>query len=191
MDEIANGTPQRPTLRRIGLAAAGLGVGITLGAAGIAGAATDPPKPPAGSTVAPPPPGQRHHGGMHRPGLGMGGAIRGELVVPDGKGGFKTVKVQRGEVTAVSATSLTVKSPDGVAQTYVLTAKTVVNGGRATVASIKVGDKVGVLANADGTAVRVRDVTRLPADKRKHPRRPADRPAAPTGYDDAGELQPA
>jgi hypothetical protein len=191
MDEISSGPEPRrrsTTAQRIGLLAAGLGVGITLGAAGIAGAATDPPKPTAGSTAKPAPPGD-HRGMRHgMRGLGPAGAIRGELVVPDGKGGFKTVKVQRGEVTAVSPTSLTVKSPDGVSQTYVLDATTKVNGGRATVASIRVGHKVGVLADVAGstlTAVRVHDATTMPR------RKPGRAPAAPSGYGDAAVVQPA
>jgi hypothetical protein len=92
--------------------------------------------------------------------------VRGEFVVPDGKGGWRTVQMQRGTVTAVSDTSLTVKSADGVSKTYVLTKDTRVDAARAGIASVANGDTVGVLATVSGgtaTATSVRDLTKIKA----------------------------
>jgi hypothetical protein len=166
MDEIPIAPARRLGLRRTGVALA-VGVGLTLGAAGIAAAATSPsPSPKSGSPTparGPRPDHLRGPGGG--PGLGLLGALHGTLVVPDGAG-TKTIDVQRGAVTAVSATSLTVQSRDQVTKTYVLNARTIVDGGRDTVGSIAKDDEVLVVADADGTATRVRDLTKLRAERR-------------------------
>jgi hypothetical protein len=47
-------------------------------------------------------------------------SLHGEFVVPDGSGGYTTVLTQTGMVTAISATSITVRSEDGYSQTYVI-----------------------------------------------------------------------
>lgn len=191
------------TLRRA-LVAGGVGVGLALGAAGIAGAASTPPSPKPGTTAkVVPGPGEPHRGGHHRGGPGMGhgmglrGALHGELVVPKGTG-FQTVDVQRGEVTAVSATSLTVKSADGFTKSYVLTPRTIVEAGRDGITTVKVGEKVGVLATVAGnvaTATHVRDLTQLKAARKEaRPPRPDGVPgpaggapgAAPSDYDESG-----
>jgi hypothetical protein len=195
-------------LRRVGAAAAA-GIGLTLGAAGIAAAASSPsPTPSAGTTAQPPspgrppgPPGGRMHrggfgGGPGGPaaerGLGAPGAVRGEFVVPDGKGGWRTVQMQRGTVTAVSSTSLTVKSADGVSKTYVLTKDTLVDAARDGIATVAKGDTVGVLATVSGgtaTATTVRDLTKIKATRDTYaPRRPpapapSGTPASPSTYD--------
>ncbi len=157
-------------------AAVGVLAGVgALALAGTAYAATTAPSPtPSGSSpLAPGPmmgdgdddgrPGPgRHHG---RGGPGMGGpgmGIHGTFVVPDGDGGYRTVHTQGGEVTAVSSTSLTVRSEDGYSQTYVVTADTVVNAQRDGIGSIETGDDVRVLGvETDGavTAVRISDRT--------------------------------
>jgi hypothetical protein len=207
----ADATGPSRRLRRTGAAAA-VAVGITLGAAGIAAAASDPsPTPSAGSTAKPAMPqgalpggpmGRRFYRGgpggggpAGRPGLrgfGPSGAVRGELVVPDGKGGWRTVQVQRGTVTAVSPTSLTVKSADGVSKTYVLTKQTLVDAGRDGISTVAVNDTVGVVANLTGgtaTATEVRDLTKIKAARgTARPRRqakpaPSGTPASPSTYD--------
>lgn len=191
--------PRRATvrMRRVGAAAAA-GLGITLGVAGIAAAADPSPGPSKGETAqfAPqgPPPESRHHrrgpDGDHK--RGPGGAIRGEFVVPDGKGGFRAVQTQRGTVTAVSSTSLTVKSEDGVSKTYVLTKDTKVNAGRDGIATVEKGELVAVLATVSGgkaTATNVRDLTKIRAQHEKWGPppppglRPGGTPAEPSGYD--------
>jgi hypothetical protein len=128
----------------------------------------------------------RHLGGPLGAGIGgpgLLGALHGELVVPKQGGGYQTVLVQRGTVTAVSSTSITVKSQDGFATTYAVTSATVVNAGRDGISSVKKNDSVAVLARrASGatTALRVVDLDRLAGlrDLRRygHPGERPDRP---------------
>lgn len=216
MDVITGTEPtrERRTPRWLGTLAA-VGIGITLGAAGIAAAADDPtpsPGPSAGSDIKPaqPGPGPGGPGMRHKrggPGGELGGpgprgAVHGEFVVPDGTG-WKTVAMQRGVVTSVSSTAITVKSKDGYAKTYVVTADTMVNAARDGIGSIKDGDEVAVVAEvAGGTskAVDVRDVTQLkahrkdfgpPPGERRGPDAPGGTPASPSSYDETGDAQPA
>jgi len=93
-------------------------------------------------------------------------ALHGTFVVPDGDGGYRTVVTQRGEVTAVSDTSLTVRSKDGFDATFRLTNDTDVLGGTRGVGDIAKGDKVGVAADRTGavnTATHVVDMDRIGA----------------------------
>jgi hypothetical protein len=131
------------------------------------GAADDPtPSPSAspstGADTAKPGPG---HGGRGRHGFGLmngGGALHGEFVVEKDGGGYQTVATQRGEVTAVSKESLTLKSADGYSRTYTLTEDTLVNAARDGIDDVKTGNTVSVLAVvADGkaTASSVNDGT--------------------------------
>ncbi|MCU1590264.1 MAG: hypothetical protein JWP11_1520 [Frankiales bacterium] len=215
MDEITNGPQQhgRRLTRRVGIAAAA-GLGITLGAAGIAAAAADPSPTPSGGTTAQtapqaPPPGapgpggpRRGPGGGHRGDRGIGGpqgALHGEFVVPDGKGGFRSVRTQRGVVTAVSSTALTVKSEDGYTKDYVLTTATLVDAGRDGIATVTEGETVAVMATVSGdtaTADDVRDLTKIQAERKMlAPRRgpgaadpaPSGTPASPSSYDGTGD----
>jgi hypothetical protein len=110
-------------------------------------------------------PGERHRhkSGRHGPGHllgGPGGALHGEFVVPDGNGGFRTMVVQRGEVTAVSKTSITVVSEDKFSTTYAVTEDTLVNAARDGITTIKKGAQVSVAATKVGdkaTAVHIGD----------------------------------
>jgi hypothetical protein len=128
--------------------------------------------------------------------------------VPDGTG-WRTVAVQRGVVTAVSSTSLTVKSKDGYSATYVVTAKTLVDAARDGIATVKKDENVAVVATVAGgtsTADEVRDLTKIQAQRKEwgpppggfgpggaRPGQPAPggTPASPSSYDDAGGAQPA
>lgn len=76
----------------------------------------------------------------------------------------QTFDVQRGVVTAVSPTSISVRSLDGYAKTYAVDAGTKVrqNGKPATIEAVRSGDHVQVLATG-GTALRIQD--RQPAAK--------------------------
>lgn len=73
------------------------------------------------------------------------------------KHGTVTVQVQRGDVTAVSPTSLTLKSKDGYTHTYAITDKTKVKSQKATasISGVTVGAKAQVIAVKD-QARRVR-----------------------------------
>jgi hypothetical protein len=86
--------------------------------------------------------------------VGPRGALHGELVVPQRDGtGTQTIVVQSGNVTAVSATSLTVKSSDGFTATYVITSSTRVAPRSGAVTSLKKGDPVHVAATKSGSTL--------------------------------------
>jgi len=77
-----------------------------------------------------------------------------------GASGPTEVTLQRGRVTAASATSITVASSDGFSATYAITSATIVKRDRAAVTGDKlvVGDTAVVRASA-GTASVVRDLS--------------------------------
>jgi hypothetical protein len=90
-------------------------------------------------------------------GLRPDGALHGEVVFQDASGDYVTMTVQQGDVTDVSATSISLDSADGFSATYVIDDQTraaspdadpVTDG----MAGIKVGDTVNVVATqTDGT----------------------------------------
>jgi hypothetical protein len=93
--------------------------------------------------------------------LGMAGAIHGELVVPDGNGGYRTVVVQRGTASKVGSDTITVTSDDGFSQTYDVPADTGVGALREGLGSITSGASVVVMAEKKGstlTATHVMDL---------------------------------
>ncbi|MFF1819392.1 hypothetical protein ACFVWG_18990 [Kribbella sp. NPDC058245] len=135
-------------------------VAVTTTAGGVAWAATsaDPTPSPSASPSTPGQPADPGKGpgrGAGGPGkfLGQGGALHGEFVVPKDGGGYQTVATQRGQVTAVSKDSITVKSEDGFSRTYTLTEDTLVNAARDGIDDVKTGNTVNVSAVvADGKA---------------------------------------
>ena len=99
---------------------------------------------------------------------GFGGAIHGQLTEPKSGGGYQTVDVQRGTVTAVSSSSITVKSADGYTATYAVTGSTEVNAQAAGIGSVKVGDTVELVATVSGgkaTAACIIDGTSIRASR--------------------------
>jgi hypothetical protein len=162
---------------------AGVAVAALLGGAGAALAATNSPTPAASSsavitnpTPSATPPGAaapvgprfRHFG----PGLGFGpglfGALHGQFVVGKSGGGYETIDVQNGNVTAVSSTSITLKSADGFTQTYTVTGSTIVDAQRDGIGSVKVGNQAAVQATVSGstaTAVSIEDLTLLQQER--------------------------
>ena len=52
----------------------------------------------------------------------IGGVLHGELTVPTPDGTYETIDVQRGQVTKVSSSAMTVRSSDGFTKTYAATA---------------------------------------------------------------------
>ncbi|KDN22852.1 hypothetical protein [Amycolatopsis rifamycinica] len=100
-------------------------------------AATDAQAGPGGPT-----------GGM--PG-GSGPALHGEYVASDGNGAYVTKIMQTGEVTELSATSLTAKSEDGFSKTYTITSE------QAT--GLAAGDTVTVVATESGSTATATSVT--------------------------------
>jgi hypothetical protein len=148
---------------------------VTTTGVGVAAAAAFSPSPQAtpsatatespgdSPSVTPPDEGPGRGGGWGRRGLGMGGAVHGEFVVPDGQGKYVTVATQQGDVTAVDQSSVTVKSADGYSKTYAINGNTRVNAGSEGAGSVKTGDSVMVMATVSGqtaTADSVFDLTR-------------------------------
>ena len=112
------------------------------------------------------------------------GLIHGEFTVPKSGGGYQTIVVQRGTVTAVSGTSITVKSSDGYTLTYAVPSKTVVGAQAAGIGSVKKGDTVFVTATVSGTtatAVSILDATAIKSGHASvgYPASPAKMPSLP------------
>jgi hypothetical protein len=161
---------------------AGVAVAALLGGAGAAVAATHSPTPAASSSAlisnptptpgqpgAPAPKFPRDRFGRG-PGLGFGlfGALHGQFVIAKSGGGYQTVDVQTGQVTAVSSTSITLKSSDGFTNTYVITSSTLVDAQRDGIGSVKVGNQASVQATVSGsaaTAVSLEDLTLLQQER--------------------------
>jgi hypothetical protein len=99
-------------------------------------------------------------GGQHGSGGGPGPAAVGstslhsEFVVPDGSGGYTTVLTQTGTVTAISPTSITVRSEDGFSQTYVIPS-TAGNAG----APFAMDDRLVVRATLNGQTATVTNIS--------------------------------
>ena len=127
----------------VGLALAGIGGGVAFAAGG--SGSTPSVATPAVSTAT-----------HHKAGLASR-AEHGELTVRAGKG-TQVVDVQRGQVTAVSATSVTVRSKDGFSATYVVGSSSKVRAAKkaASISAVKTGDRVGVVAVRSGNVVTVR-----------------------------------
>lgn len=102
--------------------------------------------------------GPGHQGGP--PGWGGPGGsertVHGANVVSDGEGGFTTELTQTGDITAATATSITVRSADGFSQTYLLDTDT-----RKPAQGLNNGDQVSVRATQRGGAATATAV--LPA----------------------------
>ncbi|KZB85239.1 hypothetical protein [Amycolatopsis regifaucium] len=82
---------------------------------------------------------------MIGPGGGMPrDTLHGDFVVPDGKGGYHTERVQTGEITEISATSVSLTSKDGYKQVYTIDASTRKTG------DPKTGETVTVTAKVSG-----------------------------------------
>ena len=170
--------PGRPVM--IGAAVA---VTALLGGAGVALAASSSPSAPrtastagkAAATPSPSPSSSRCQvklpAGFPGPGrlavvpgpfgLGMSGAIHGQFVTAKPGGGYETIDTQRGTVTAVSASSLTVKSTDGYTHAYRVTGSTIVDAQRDGIGLVKTGQTVAVLATVSGSAATATQVTDL------------------------------
>jgi hypothetical protein len=126
------------------------------------------PTPSAGA------PGKNRHGwigfagpfGFGPAGIG-GGLVHGQFTVPKQGGGYETLDVQRGTVTAVSGTSVSVKSSDGYTATYTVTSSTLVDARAGGISSVKKGDTVMVTATAGSTptAASIADITAIKAGR--------------------------
>ena len=194
--EAARGGPFRRRNLVAGLATVAV---LAAAATGVALASTSSTPSPSGGTASPnsgtqkqegvPGPGGRLRGpGGMRGELGFGGqmgALHGEFVVPKQGGGYQTLVVQRGAVSSVSSSTITVKSDDGFSATYAVGADALVNAARDGIGSIKKGDQVSVLAqqqSGNDAALTIADLTRWQGlrDKFGHDRGRADDGTPPT-----------
>ena len=184
-------SPRPLILAGVAVAALGSGAGVafaaTSGSPSPAASASAIAATPSPSSSSQPSPSQRRAGagpwrGFARPGarpgfgrvrrfgpgggLGLFGVLHGQFTVPKPGGGYRTVDIQRGQVTAVSASSITLKSADGFTTTYAVQAATIVDAQRGGISSVKVGNQATVLATVSAgtaSAVRIADNTLLQA----------------------------
>ncbi len=135
--------------------------------AGLAYADTPSEKPTATSTSSPmeaptAKPGEKHDQKGERRGFVrrhvLARALHGEVTLGGKK--HQVIAFQRGAVSRVSRTSLTVKSNDGFVDTYVLNNDTKVreNGQKSKVADIDSSDRVLVVATKDDSTLDARRV---------------------------------
>lgn len=95
-------------------------------------------------------------------GGGFSGApVHGTLVVPASGGGYQTEDIQRGKVTAISGSSVTVLSADKYTKTYQVTGSTSVNAGHGGLSTVKVGDQVSITATVHGATATVNSIIDL------------------------------
>ena len=147
-----------------GLSVAALGIGGAAWAG--SGAGTSPPPSPTTVSSAPAKVVAAKHRGEHERLQILRHVTHAQWVSREGKTGtFVTYDAIRGRVSAVSATSISVKAADGVSETYAVTASTKVHAKGdnkshpGTIGQVKVGDTVGVLGTGAGnlTATHVID----------------------------------
>jgi hypothetical protein len=177
---------QRSRRRIRPLALAGIAVVAVGAGAGIAYAATNHSPASAttsaySTTTSPSPaasaaPGRHWRGRGFRirlGGVGLGmrfGSIEHGQVTVRKNGADETIDIQHGTVSAVSSTSITVKSTDGFTDTYAVSSDTIVDAESAGIGSVKTGDNVYVSATTSGstlTAIGVIDTTAV-KDGRAH-----------------------
>lgn len=153
-------------------AASVLGIAAVGGATAAAASLTTHDRGPASSDRGPQgPDGPQGPGGPHEDHHGMGGpggpdgprgdVLHGEMVVEEEDGSIVTVRLQEGEVTAASPTSISVRSTDGFTSTYAITAQTDQERDRDHAASAQVGDTVHVRATVEGTTATADDIHAL------------------------------
>jgi hypothetical protein len=178
---------------------AGVAVAALLGGAGAALAATNSGGTPAtqsavvSTPIPSPSPGQfgpggqryRHFGAKFGIGGGLFGVLHGQFVVAKPGGGDQTVDVQNGQVTAVSSTSITLKSSDGFTMSYAVASSTLVDAQRDGIGSVKVGNQASVVATVSGSAATATSIMDRTLVQQAGPG-----PGFPPGPDSASGAQP-
>ena len=157
-----SGTAQMPSRgTRFGRAAAFVAAGA-LGATALTGVALaqDESESTAPSATEQTQRGPGGPGGHHGPRGGGPGGPGGPMLHSDGvveteDGVYTQVASQKGEVTDISETSITIVSEDGYSASYTVNGDTEVNKDRedVSISDIAVGDSVGVRAEKDGDAL--------------------------------------
>jgi hypothetical protein len=103
-------------------------------------------------------------GGFYGGGIGggfSGAPVHGTLVVPASGGGYQTEDIQRGKVTAISSSSITLLSADKYTKAYQVTGSTSVNAGHGGLSTVKVGDQVSITATVHGSTATVNSIIDL------------------------------
>jgi len=102
------------------------------------------------------------HKGMkgHRPRGLEQRALYGEFTVRGRNHTYTTVDLRKGQVSAVSPTSITVTSLDKTSGTFVVNSATKVrkNGAKATINDVKVGDRVVVMGTRSGNTLTAKAI---------------------------------
>src|SRR4051812_37309823 len=136
---------------------AGAAGGVVISQLGTAGAASPSPSPSPGDRDGfgqPPAPGLR--GGPGKGllgGLGGGRVLHGEATVEKPAGGTTVVRFQSGVISAISGSTVTVKSTDGFTSTFTVngTTRISLNGTDGTLSKLAKDDKVRVMGVEDGS----------------------------------------
>jgi len=167
----------RRYLWQAGLAVAVVGA-VSAGAIGIAAASDDTVRA-AGQPTSEPAPDQDHGGwgpwrgggwggpwggldGVLGEGVDLGDILHSEVVLAKDGGGTQTVLVQKGAVTEVNGTSVTVKSADGYTKSYAVNGDTKVKADKDEIGAVAANEEVLVVAPQSGdkqTATVVLDLT--------------------------------
>jgi len=145
--------------RAVALVAAGVVAGAAGGAVisqlGTAGAASPSPTPSPGAH------GPFGRGPGHGPGHGLGllggpggRMLHGEATVEKAGGGTSVVHFQNGVISAISGSTMTVKSTDNFTMTYTVDGTThiLLNGADGTLSKLAKNDKVRVVGVEDASA---------------------------------------
>jgi hypothetical protein len=141
------------TLVAVGIAGAGTGVVYA------AGGSSDTNTPTASGQAGGPPGGGQAGGGAAGGPGGLTNALHGEYVVSDANGTYTTQVMQNGEVTAISASSVTAKSDDGYTRTYTIDADTVTGNDSSDLSGIETGDEVTIVASVSGSTAAADSVS--------------------------------
>jgi hypothetical protein len=110
-----------------------------------------------------------------------GGVVHGTFTVHNGSG-YKTVEVQNGTVQSVSASQITVASPDGYTHTYTVVPNTIVNAHAGGISSVSTKDEVSVTAipgKTSDTATNIVDETQLKGSRQFFGFGPGEMPTPP------------
>ena len=128
----------------VALASAGITAGIMAATGGTATATT---AGPGGGQ------GQGLGRGAQAAASGVTSELHGTYVVAGGNGTYTTELSQTGTVSAVSASSITVKSADGFSKTYVISSATSVDNGADKISAVLSGHTVSLVATSADTKV--------------------------------------
>ena len=157
--QVDHGRRRRSGLAGAAILATGLVAGIIVASVTGAGAASSSPSSAASNL----PRKMIGHGFFGHDGFGFG-ALHGQFTIAAPSGGYETLDTQLGTVSAVSSSSITLKSSDGFTATYSVDTNTLVNAGRDGIADVKTGDTVHVVAVVSGgkaSAVEIIDGTNV------------------------------